>query len=128
MLPLRYADGHLRTRVEIELPQKDDEGGRRPHLLEVVQRFESRGGVRASDRRHVALRAVERVLSRHRLGGTGSARRLAAACLLGIARAAILHHAPNERPEATAGRLVGLYLRGIGPTGSVVSRRQRGAA
>jgi AcrR family transcriptional regulator len=101
---------------------------RRQHLLEVVQRFESRGGLRGSDRRQVALRAVERVLARHRLGGTGPARRLAAACLLGIARAAILYHAPNDRPEATAGRLVSLYLRGIGPAGGAVSRRQRGAA
>ena len=101
---------------------------RRQHLLEVVQRFEWRGGSRGSDRRHVALRAVERVLGRHRLGGTGPARRLAAACLLGIARAAILYHAPHDRPEATAGRLVSIYLRGIGPAGSAVARRQRGAA
>ena len=42
------------------------------------------------------------------------------------ARAAIFEHAPEDRPEAIATRVVQLYLHGIG--GPAALRRQRGAA
>ena len=71
------------------------------------------------------MRAVERVLAHHRIGGNGS-RHLAAAFLLGLARAAIFEHAPEDRPEAIAARVVHLYLHGIGAP--ALLRRQRGAA
>jgi hypothetical protein len=72
------------------------------------------------------LGAVAQVLARHRLGGTGHARHLAAAFLLPVlARTAILEHGPDDRPDAVAARIVDLYLHGIGPA---AARRQRGAA
>ena len=72
------------------------------------------------------MRAVERVLARHRVGSNGTGRHLAAAFLLGLARAAIFEHAPQDRPEAIAARVVHLYLHGIGAPAAL--RRQRGAA
>jgi hypothetical protein len=72
------------------------------------------------------LRAVEDVLTRHRLGGTKSERHLSAAFLLGMARAAILEHAPTDRPEAVSRRLVDTFLHGINGGRPRVS--QRGAA
>jgi len=99
---------------------------RRPHLLTLVQRFEQRAPRRSRERRRRVLGAIAGVLARHRLGGNGAARPLAAAFLLGLARAAILEHAPGDRPETAAARVVQCYLHGIGAlTGS---RRQRGAA
>jgi AcrR family transcriptional regulator len=95
---------------------------RRQHLLTLVQRYERRQG---KERRHRVLVAIERVLARHRLGGSGSARRLTAACLLGLARAAIMEHVPTDRPEAVAARIVDLYLHGIAARSA---SRQRGAA
>jgi len=94
---------------------------RRQHLLTLVQRYEQRYG----RRRQRVLGAVAQVLARHRLGGTGHARHLAAAFLLGLARTAILEHGPDDRPDAVAARIVDLYLHGIGPA---AARRQRGAA
>jgi AcrR family transcriptional regulator len=87
---------------------------RRQHLLTVVQRYEHADGRRAQLRRERVVRAVEDVLGRHRLGGTRSERHLAAAFLLGMARAAILEHAAADRPEAVARRLVDTFLHGIG--------------
>jgi AcrR family transcriptional regulator len=97
---------------------------RRPHLLTLVQRYEQRRPRRASERRRRVVRAVERALARHRIGGGGNARRLAVAFLLGLARAAILEHGADDRPEAVAVRIVDLYLHGIGSA----ARRQRRAA
>jgi len=99
---------------------------RRQHLLTMVQRYERRHG--GKERRHRVLSAIERVLTRHRLGGTGGGRRLTAACLLGLARAAIMEHAPDDRPEAVAARIVDLYLHGIAPRAAGARARQRGAA
>jgi len=87
---------------------------KRQHLLTLVQRYERRGGRGPRDRRHRVLHAVDEVLGRHRLGGGGSARHLDAAFLLGLARAAILEHAPADRPETIATRVVELYLHGLG--------------
>jgi AcrR family transcriptional regulator len=98
---------------------------KRQHLLTVVQRYEHANGRRASLRRERVIRAVEDVLARHRLGGTRSERHLAAAFLLGMGRAAILEHAPSDRPEAVARRLVDTFLHGIGGRTRV---SQRGAA
>lgn len=107
---------------------------RRPHLLTLVQRYEQRSRTSA-ERRARVVRAVERVLARGRLGGSGASRRLAAVFLLGIARAAILNHGAADRPEGMAARVVDLYLHGIGPrtrsasrTGRRVARRQRRVA
>lgn len=83
---------------------------RRQHLLTLVQRHERRGH---ADGRMRALRAVEQVLVRNRLGGTPAARHLSAAFLLGLARAAILEHGPSHRPEAAADRVVEVYLNGL---------------
>ena len=96
---------------------------RRPHLLTLVQRFEQRAPRRASERRRRVVHAVENVLARHRLGGTGEARHLAASFLLGLARAGIFEHAPDDRPETVAARAVEVFLHGV-----TVARRQRGAA
>jgi AcrR family transcriptional regulator len=82
-------------------------------IVLVVQRYER--GRRGTLRRHVVLLAISDVLARHRLGGTASERHLASAFLLGMARAAILEHAPSDRPEAVAARLVGVFLHGVGP-------------
>jgi AcrR family transcriptional regulator len=89
---------------------------KRQHLLTLVQRHERRGGRGAQDRRHRVLRAVDEVLARQRLGAGGRARHLDAAFLLGLARAAILEHAPADRPETIATRVVQLYLHGLGRT------------
>src|SRR5437867_6288345 len=100
---------------------------RRQHLLTLVQRFEQRAPRRSKQRRRRVVAAIEGVLARHRLGGDGVARRLAAAFLLGLSRAALLEHAPSDRPETAAARVVPCFLHGIG--GRVASvRRQRGAA
>ena len=85
---------------------------KRQHLLTVVQRWEQQGAHRRV-RRQRALGAIERVLARSRLGGSGAARRLSAAFLLGLARAGILEHGPGDRPEALATRIVRAYLHGI---------------
>jgi AcrR family transcriptional regulator len=98
---------------------------RRQHLLTLVQRYEQRYGRRARGRRQRVLRAVEQMLARHRLGGSGHARHLAAAFLLGLARTAIVEHGPEDRPDAVGARIVDLYLHGIGVA---AARRQRGAA
>jgi hypothetical protein len=98
---------------------------RRQHLLTVVQRYEHANGRRAQLRRERVVRAVEDVLGRHRLGGTRSERHLAAAFLLGMARAAILEHAAADRPEAVSRRLVDTFLHGIGGRARV---SHRGAA
>jgi AcrR family transcriptional regulator len=98
---------------------------RRQHLLTLVQRYEQRYGRRARERRQRVVGAVERALARHRLGGSGNGRHLAAAFLLGLARTAILEHGSDDRPEAVAGRIVDLYLHGIA---GAPARRQRGAA
>jgi len=97
---------------------------KRQHLLTVVQRYEQRPGRRG--RKHRALAAVERLLAHHRLGGSGAARHLAAAFLLGLSRAAILEHAADDRPDAVAQRIVTLFLHGIGPARA--ARRARRAA
>ncbi len=99
---------------------------KRQHLLTVIQRYEHGNGRRAAYRRHRVLRAVEDVLTRHRLGGTKAERHLSAAFLLGMARAAILEHAATDRPEAVSRRLVDTFLHGINGGRSRVS--QRGAA
>ena len=95
----------------------------------LVQRYERQHG---KERRHRVLTAIGRVLVRHRLGGTGSARHLTAACLLGLSRAAIMEHAAHDRPEAVAARIVDLYLHGIATRAAGVrargNARQRGAA
>ncbi len=98
---------------------------RRQHLLTLVQRFEQRAPRRSRERRRRVLQAIESVLARHRLGGAGAARHLAAAFLLGLSRAAILEHAPGERPETAAARVVQCYLHGVGAGDG---RRVRGAA
>ena len=95
---------------------------RRPHLLTVIQRYEHRNGRRGALRRQRILGAVEEVLARHRLGGSAAERHLAAAFLLGMARAAILEHAAADRPDAVASRLVGAFLHGIGPRARAAHR------
>src|SRR5258706_1340844 len=87
---------------------------KRQHLLTVIQRYEHGNGRRASLRRQRVVRAVDEVLARHLLGGTRTERHLAAAFLLGMARAAILEHAASDRPEPVARRLVDTFLHGIG--------------
>ena len=100
---------------------------RRQHLLTLVQRYEQRAPRRASDRRRRVVGAVECVLARHRLGGGGPARHLAAAFLLGLARAGIFEHGPEDRPETVAARVVEVFLHGIAAR-PALARRQRGAA
>src|SRR5215470_4548245 len=109
---------------------------RRQHLLTLIQRYEARRGS-GPDRRERVLRVVADVLARDRLAGGPASRRLAAACLLGLARAAILEHRTEDRPETAAARLVDLYLHGLrgtgrgsgtGANGARAARRQRGAA
>lgn len=99
---------------------------RRQHLLTLVQRYEQRRGRRAGQRRHRVLVAVQQVLAHHRLAGAPGSRHLAAAFLLGLARAAILEHAGDDRPEDTARWIVQLYLHGLAPRPRT-ARRQRGA-
>jgi AcrR family transcriptional regulator len=101
---------------------------RRQHLLTLVQRYEQRRGRGVGQRRHRVLVAVEQVLARHRLAGANGSRHLAAAFLLGLARAAILEHAGGDRPEGTARWIVQLYLHGLAPRPRAAARRQRGAA
>src|SRR5439155_587327 len=81
----------------------------------------------AGERRQRVMRAVERVLAHHRIGGNGS-RHLAAAFLLGLARAAIFEHAPEDRPEAIAARVVHLYLHGIGAPAAMPRLREAEAS
>jgi len=97
---------------------------RRQHLLTVVQRYEQRNARRARERRQRVVGAVERALGRHRLGGNGASRHLSAAFLLGMARAGILEHGADDRPEAVAARIIEVFLNGIGGA----TRRQRGVA
>lgn len=89
---------------------------KRQHLLTLIQRYERRPGQRPRDRRHRVLAAIDAVLSRHGIGRGGAARHLDASFLLGLSRAAILDHAPADRPEVVATRVVDLYLRGLGRT------------
>jgi AcrR family transcriptional regulator len=86
---------------------------KRQHLLTLVQRYERQARRGPRDRRHRALHAIHEVLARHGIGAGGAARHLDAAFLLGLARAAILEHAPSDRPEPTAARVVRLYLHGL---------------
>ena len=100
---------------------------RRPHLLTIVQRFEQRGGKSARDRRRRVMEAIERVLARHHVvAGGGPGRSLRAGFLLGMARAAILEHVPDDRPETHAGAIVDIFLHGVVGRASV--RRRRRAA
>jgi hypothetical protein len=89
----------------------------------VVQRFEQRGGKPARDRRRRVMDAIDGVLARHNVT-PGPA--LRAAFLLGMARAAILEHAPDERPETHARAIVDIFLHGV--TGRASVRRRRRAA
>jgi AcrR family transcriptional regulator len=101
---------------------------RRPHLLTLVQRFEQRYERWGKARRRRVREAIEGVLARHRLGG-GMPRSLAVAFLLGLARAAILEHADDERPETYATRVVALFVHGLGGRGegsALVRRRVAG--
>jgi AcrR family transcriptional regulator len=97
---------------------------KRQHLLTVIQRYEAANGRRAQLRRQRVVRAIEDMLTRHRIGAGGAERHLLAAFLLGMARAAILEHAPGDRPEPVARRLVDAFLHGVGTK----VRAQRGAA
>jgi AcrR family transcriptional regulator len=97
---------------------------KRQHLLTVIQRYEAANGRRAQLRRQRVVRALEEVLARHRVGANGAERHLLAAFLLGMSRAAILEHAPRDRPETVARRLVDTFLHGVGNK----VRAQRGAA
>src|SRR5262245_399081 len=100
---------------------------RRQHLLTLVQRYEQRRTRRAGARGNLVLFAVEQVLARHHLGGSAGPRHLAAAYLLGLARAAILEHSSDDRAEDVARQIVQLYLHGIADRPRA-ARRQRGAA
>jgi AcrR family transcriptional regulator len=100
---------------------------RRPHLLTVVQRFEQRGGKRARERRRRVMETIDEVLARHHVGNGGPGRALRAAFLLGMARAAILEHAPDDRPETHAGAIVDIFLHGVGGRPGV-RRRKKAAA
>jgi AcrR family transcriptional regulator len=95
---------------------------RRKHLLTVVQRYEQRRARRVGDRRHRVKQAIERVLARHRVSGSGPARKLGSAFLLGLSRAAILEHDAEDRPESYAAAIVGVFLRGL--TGGSGARRR----
>jgi len=97
---------------------------RRPHLLTVIQRYETGRRRRATVGRQRIVKAIEDVLGRDRLGGTAAERHLTAAFLLGMARAAILEHAAADRPEAVSRRLVETFLRGVDAPRSA----QRGVA
>jgi len=97
---------------------------RKPHLLTLVQRYEQRHPRLARERRQRVLDAVDRTLARHHLVGAGNGRRLTVLFLLGLARTAILEHGPDDRPETLAGRIVDLFLHGVGRG----SRRHRGTA
>lgn len=98
---------------------------RRPHLLTIVQRFEQRGGKSARDRRRRVMGTIDRVLARHHVA-TVAGSNLRAAFLLGMARAAILEHAPDDRPETHARAIVDIFLNGVVGRASV--RRRRRAA
>jgi len=97
---------------------------RRPHLLTLVQRYEQRYARAARERRRRVRQAIERALVRHRLA-RGALRGLAAAFLLGLARAAILEHRAEDRPELYAGRVVRLYLHGLERAQEPAARRRR---
>ena len=96
---------------------------RRPHLLTLVQRYEQRYQRAARERRQRVRQAIERVLVRHRLA-RGALRGLAAAFLLGLARAAILEHRAEDRPELYAARVVRLYLQGLERVHEPAARRR----
>jgi AcrR family transcriptional regulator len=99
---------------------------RRPHLLTIAQRFEQRGGRSARAGRRRAMDAIDRVLARHNVGNGGPARSLRSAFLLGMARAAILEHAADDRPETHADAIVEVFLHGV--AGRTSRRRGKGAA
>lgn len=101
---------------------------KRQHLLTLVQRYERRGGRGPRERRHRVLKAVAMVLAKHRLGPGGDAVHLDAAFLLGLARAAIMEHAPADRPDDVAARIVRLYLHGVDGTVRPVTRAARRSA
>jgi AcrR family transcriptional regulator len=98
---------------------------RRKHLLTVVQRYEQRHARRAGDRRHRVKQAIDRVLTRHHVSGSGPARKLRSAFLLGLSRAAILEHETDDRPESYAAAIVGVFLRGL-TNGASARRRVSG--
>jgi AcrR family transcriptional regulator len=100
---------------------------RRPHLLTLVQRYEQRHQRVAKQRRQRLERAVLAVLARHGLRRSGPDE-LAVAFLFGLARAAILAHRAEDRPEALAARVVQLYLHGIAEAQEPVARRRRATA
>jgi AcrR family transcriptional regulator len=104
---------------------------RRQHLLTLALRYEQRNPRRARENRQRVVGAVESLLQRHRLGGTPAARHLSAAFLLGLSRAAILEHAPEDRPETAAARVVDFYLHGLTGAGARPrgngTRRESGA-
>ena len=99
----------------------------RPHLLTVVQRFEQRSGKRTREGRRRAMEAIDSVLARHHVGNGGPGRSLRAAFLLGMARAAILEHAADDRPEMHATAIVDVFLHGVAGR-TAVRRRKRAAA
>ncbi|TMA35941.1 MAG: TetR/AcrR family transcriptional regulator [Deltaproteobacteria bacterium] len=92
----------------------------------LVQRYEQRYERAARERRQRVRQAIERVLVRHRLA-RGAMRGLAAAFLLGLARAAILEHRAEDRPELYADRVVRLYLQGLERAQEPAARRRRAA-
>jgi len=100
---------------------------RRPDLLTLVQRYEKRAGRRGRERRRRSLLAIEDVIARHRLADAAG-RHLTAAFLLGLARAAILEHAPGDRPEGAAARVVDVFLYGVARRVRPAAARQRGVA
>jgi AcrR family transcriptional regulator len=101
---------------------------KRQHLLTLVQRYERRGGRGPRERRHRVLKAVGTVLAKHRLGANGDAAHLDAAFLLGLSRAAILEHAPADKPDDVAERIVRLYLHGVDATTRAPARAARRSA
>ena len=100
---------------------------KRQHLLTVIQRYEHGNGRRTNLRRQKIVQAIEDVLARHRIAGNKAERHLAAACLLGMARAAILEHGVRERPDGVSRRLIDAFLHGHSVAGRA-RVAQRGAA
>jgi AcrR family transcriptional regulator len=96
----------------------------RTDLLTLVQRYEKQAGRPGRERRRRVLQAIEGVMARHRLGGTAG-RQLTAAFLLGLSRAAILEHAPGDRPETAAARVVDVFLHGVAGRARATNGRQR---
>ena len=100
---------------------------RRPELLTLVQRYETSRG--RGERQRRLLRVIDTVLVDNGLGGNGTGRHLLVPFLLGLARAAILQHAPDDKPEAVAAQVVELYLHGLSGRGrGATGRRPRSAA